>query len=84
MSKKSLLRRQLMLLRPILNGCSLATTRKGQEMIGRLMPKLYAKATRAQRVELDGFCAAWVRPHELTHRGVVLYLHGGGYTCDMI
>ncbi len=81
MPKTKWMRRQLALMRPLINAASLQSVRKGQQMIGRLIPRLLGKQTRCQRIALEGFRAAWVRPNDLRRRGTVLYLHGGGYTC---
>lgn len=54
--------------------------RKGQELLGQLVaPKL---GMSWEPFNLDGMPAAWVRPergHDKRH--VILYCHGGGYTC---
>lgn len=81
MPKTRWIRRQLSLLRPILNAASLQSVRLGHQAIGRLVPRFLAKQTRCQRMDLEHFRAAWVRPRDLRHRGTILYLHGGGYTC---
>lgn len=54
--------------------------RKGQEVLGQLLaPKL---GMSWEPFDLDGMPAAWCRPergHDRRH--VILYCHGGGYTC---
>ena len=54
--------------------------RRGQELLGQLVaPKL---GMSWEPFDLDGMPAAWVRPergHDRRH--VILYCHGGGYTC---
>lgn len=58
----------------------LALQRRGQELLGQLVaPKL---GMSWEPFDLDGMPAAWVRPergHDKRH--VILYCHGGGYTC---
>lgn len=72
-------RRQLELFRPIITGSSLETSRKGQEIIGGLM---FAsnREVNCTRHDLQGFEGAWIYPEDETRNGVILYLHGGGYT----
>ncbi len=54
--------------------------RRGQELLGQLVaPKL---GMSWEPFDLNGMPAAWVRPergHDRRH--VILYCHGGGYTC---
>ena len=78
------IRSQLALLRPIFLGVSLETARKGQDKMGELL-----RYTRRREVTLDfknfsNFKAAWVTPNDQTRDGVILYLHGGGYTCGSL
>lgn len=75
-------RRQLEWLRPLLSACSIETNRKGQDAVGKLMQTLYRHEVEFTPVEGLGFEASWAVPKEnLTEGGVILYLHGGGYTC---
>ncbi len=78
------IRGQLGLLRPLFLGVSLETARKGQDKIGEML-----RYTRRREVKLDfknfsNFKAAWVTPNDQTRDGVILYLHGGGYTCGSL
>ncbi len=78
------IRGQLGLLRPLFLGVSLETARKGQDKIGEML-----RYTRRREVKLDfknfsNFKAAWVIPNDQTRDGVILYLHGGGYTCGSL
>ena len=80
LSAKSI-RARLGLLRPLLEGCSLETARKGQDKIGELMEARYRRQTLAKEHLFDNFRGAWVLPRDERRQGVILYLHGGGYTC---
>ena len=74
-------RNQLALMRPLLEGCSLEMLRLGQNKIGDLMGM---KERRRVVVKPHSFAqleAAWVVPNDERRQGVILYLHGGGYTC---
>ena len=71
------IRAQLRLVQPLLRSCTLDTLRRGQNMIGELME---AKFRRQVKVETDA-PGAWIIPADERRQGVLLYLHGGGYTC---
>lgn len=74
-------RRQLQLLKPFLSGCSLETLRRGQDLVGGILAMTHRKEVDFEEVSVDGIPACWVYPHDETRQGVILYLHGGGYTC---
>ncbi len=74
-------RTQLERLMPLLNNCSLETTRRGQNMIGELMESLHRQQVRIREHPFADFEAAWVLPRDERRQGVMLYLHGGGYVC---
>lgn len=76
-----LIRAQLNFIRPIVENLSLDTLRKGQEKIGELMGFLHRKDTIVTDHSFENFDGAWVMPRDERRRGVILYLHGGGYTC---
>ena len=75
------LREQLAHMKPMLTNCSLETTRRGQNALGELMRAAHHAQVRTKRHDFEAFQAAWVSPRDLRRDGVVLYLHGGGYTC---
>ena len=75
------IRSQLRHLRPLLNSCSLKTIRRGQNLTGELMEAKYRQAVLIRRHGFAQFEGAWVIPKDLRRQGVILYLHGGGYTC---
>ncbi len=68
-------------LRPLLNNCSLDTLRKGQNTIGNLMSSVHRRQVVAKEHEFETFNGAWVMPRDERRQGVILYLHGGGYSC---
>lgn len=70
-------RAQLRLVQPLLRSCTLDTLRRGQNIVGELME---AKFRRQVKVEADA-SGAWIIPADERRQGVLLYLHGGGYTC---
>ena len=78
------IKKQMSALRPILNGASLDALRRGQDKLGELM-----RYTRRREISLSfknfsKFKAAWVMPNDCRRDGVILYLHGGGYTCGSL
>lgn len=76
-----LLRAQLNILRPLLAGCSLKTLRKGQDKVGALMEAKFRQQVLIREHPFEDFTGAWVLPRDERRQGVILYLHGGGYTC---
>ena len=76
-----ILRSRLNLLKPVISGMSLSTTRVWQDRVGKLM-----SASNRGDVTFDDFLigampACMVKPLDEVSSGVILYLHGGGYTC---
>lgn len=80
MSAKNI-RTQLAVLKPLLSSCSLKTLRKGQNKLGELMEAKFRKQVVIKNHSFDNFSGAWVIPKDERRQGVILYLHGGGYTC---
>lgn len=78
------IRSQLALARPLLSGCSLETARRGQDMLGELMTHTKHDQISIEEQDFPAFRAAWVQPRDARHEGVILYLHGGGYTCGSL
>ena len=73
-------RNQISMLQPLLHNCSLETIRKGQNLIGELMAAKHRSDVLEHAHPFEEFEAAWVLPKDERRQGVVLYLHGGGYT----
>lgn len=74
-------RSQMALLKPLLKSCSLETMRKGQDLIGELMGAAKAGRFVLKEHPFPEFTGCWVTPKDERRQGVILYLHGGGYTC---
>ena len=74
-------RAQLNMLRPLLAGSSLKAKRKGQDKIGELLEAMHRKKVHIKKHAFEQFEGAWVLPEDECRQGVLLYLHGGGYTC---
>ena len=74
-------RAQISRMRPLLKSFSLETIRKGQNAIGALMEAKFRRQTVIKEHPFDRFSGAWIIPKDERRQGVILYLHGGGYTC---
>ena len=74
-------RNQISHLQPFLDACSLETVRKGQNLVGELMEAKHRRQVMVHDHPFPQFEAAWVMPRDERRQGVILYLHGGGYTC---
>ena len=79
-----LVRSQLNFFKPFVAGCSLEVTRKGQDKLGELMSALHKREVLIRDHDFELFQGAWVMPKDERRSGVVLYLHGGGYTCGSL
>lgn len=79
-----MIRNQLNLLKPILANLSLNTLRTGQDKMGELAEAIHRKQVLIKDHPFENFAGAWIIPKDLRREGVILYLHGGGYTCGSI
>ena len=77
-------RAQLNLFKPVMTSCSLEASRKGQDKLGELMTALHRSEIMAKNHDFECFQGAWIMPQDQRRDGVVLYLHGGGYTCGSL
>ncbi len=75
------IRHQMGLLKPLLKSCSLETMRKGQNLVGELIGMAKAGRFVLKEHDFDNFQGCWIVPKDERRQGVVLYLHGGGFTC---
>ena len=76
-----ILRSRLKLLKPFIEGCSLSTIRTWQDRIGKLMAASHKDDVSFDDFTIGDLPACMVKPHDEVNAGVILYLHGGGYTC---
>ena len=79
-----LVRSQLNFFKPFVANCSLEVTRKGQDKLGELMTALHKREVLVKEHPFARFQGAWVMPKDQRRTGVILYLHGGGYTCGSL
>ena len=81
MLQERFVRMQLSLFQSFAAGCSLKTAREGQDKLGLLMTSLQKKKITCKNIHFDTFEGALITPKDLLRDGILLYLHGGGYTC---
>ena len=79
-----LIRSQLTLLKPVIDNCSLSTTRKWQEKVGRLMANTHREDVEIREISVNGIPCAMITPKDELSNGVILYLHGGGYVAGSL
>ena len=79
-----LVRSQLNFFKPFVANCSLEVTRKGQDKLGELMTAMHRREVYVREHDFGAFRGAWITPHDQRRTGVILYLHGGGYTCGSL
>ncbi len=75
-----IIRSQLHMVKPLVSGLSLESVRRWQERMGQLMAFLHRENVVIKHHSFESFEAAWVLPRDKRRGGVILYLHGGGYT----
>ncbi len=81
MKKKNiLLRSELTLLKPFISACSLSVARRGQEKIGALMATIHKNDVNYADIAVGSLNCSMIIPKDEISSGVILYLHGGGYT----
>ena len=76
-----ILRSRLNLLKPVIAGMSLSTTRIWQDRVGKLMSASNRDDVTFDELAIGDMPACMVKPRDEISSGVILYLHGGGYTC---
>lgn len=79
-----LLRSQISFFKPFYNGCSIETTRKGQDILGAIAASKYRKNVICKGTAFSDFTAEKITPRIKKSNGVFLYLHGGGYVCGKL
>ena len=77
---ENFLRKRLESLSPFLENSSLEFSRRGQERLSVLMASSYRRSVTYEAAKFDDFEAAWIYPKNETRRGIIYYIHGGGYT----
>lgn len=78
---EKLIRKQLDMMRPFLAAQSIESMRKSQDRIGVILAKTKRKEIEVSDVPHPRLALALALPHDERRDGIILYLHGGGYTC---
>ena len=79
-----IIRSQLELTKPMVDGTALERARGLQDKIGKLMHFTRRKDVVVQDNYLEGVRGALVIPRDELRSGIILYLHGGGYCCGTL
>ena len=79
-----LVRRQLELIKPIADGAGLELSRSIQEKIGRIMQYRRRGNVIVSNQRYSDIRGDLIIPKEELFSGIILYIHGGGYTCGSI
>ena len=75
------LRTQLGFFKGFISSCSLETARKNQDRLGKLMASMHKADVTYDDFLIGEMEASFITPKDEVSKGVILYLHGGGYTC---
>ena len=68
-------------LKPLSEHASLETCRRSQDILGSILAKTMRSNVDIHDAKLSNCEVAWIYPHDELKKGIILYLHGGGYTC---
>jgi len=74
-------RGQLSIMQHFLDSCSLDRMRRGQELAGTVISAARQNRCVLREHTFENFTGLWVIPKDERRQGVILYLHGGGFTC---
>lgn len=77
-------RKQIEIIFPKIEKYSLNQLRYAQDNTGSFMRRLAGRSLEVEYKSLGAFEGAWIHPFARQSDTVVLYLHGGGYTCGNI
>ena len=78
--RAAFIRSQLALWKPFLSNCPLSAVRRGQEKLGELMAATHRSDVVYRDFRIGSLPASFILPSDELSAGVILYLHGGGYT----
>jgi len=77
-------RKQLQIIFPKIENYSIEQLRSAQDHTGSFMRRLAGRSLEVEYKSLGAFEGAWIHPEARKSDAVILYLHGGGYTCGNI
>ena len=74
------LRTQLSFFKGFLSNCSLETARRNQDRLGKLMASFHKSDVSYEDFKIGEMEASLLTPADEVSNGIILYIHGGGYT----
>lgn len=77
-------RANLIHLKSFITESSLIAARRTHVLLGDFMAVSHNTGMRHERRLFDNFEGEWIVPEKEERSGIILYLHGGGYTCGNI
>ncbi len=75
------LRSQISFFKGFIATSSLETARRHQDRLGKFMASFHKSAVKYEDFKIGEMDACMISPKDELSKGVILYLHGGGYTC---
>ncbi|MBO5262277.1 MAG: alpha/beta hydrolase fold domain-containing protein [Clostridia bacterium] len=75
------LRSQISFFKGFIANCSLETVRRHQDRLGKFMASFHKSEVNYEDILIGDMEACMISPRDELSRGIILYLHGGGYTC---
>ena len=78
------LRSQISFFKGFISNSSLETARRNQDRLGRIVASFNKKAVDYEKFKIGDIDALIVSPKDELSNGIILYIHGGGYTCGDI
>ena len=78
------IRANLKHLKGFMTESSLASARRTHVLLGDFMAASHHSGVHHERRSFENFEGEWIIPEDEKRNGVILYLHGGGYTCGNI
>lgn len=78
-SKSAFVRSQISLIYPFIDKCSIATVRRTQDNLGKLMSNSYKDQVSIEKIKVGELNCAMITPKDELSGGIILYVHGGGF-----
>ena len=82
--QEKFVRRQLEIMNTVADRCTLATVRKAQDACGSLIRFAHRYDVVEREKEKNGIRAVLTVPRDELRGGIIMYIHGGGYTCGSL
>ncbi len=82
--QEKFVRRQLEIMNTVADRCTLATVRKAQDACGSLIRFAHRYDVVEREKGKNGIRAVLTVPRDELRGGIIMYIHGGGYTCGSL